>query len=240
MKYTNNFDYPEAYVLAVTNDPYNKGDAEFSATGLIKPPRIVALSEKHKDELEMDVDDRAFALWGQIGHVLLERAAPKNKITEKRFFFQVDGVKLSAQVDSLCLIDSDLEDYKFTAGYGFYVGQEPKLEWVQQLNIQLEAIRQNGLDAKNLRIWGLIRDWRPGEKKRIPGYPNKLGFHNIPVMPRTECVNMIRLMIKNHRAARLELPLCSEEERWRGKRCPSYCEVAKFCTQYKGATNGRS
>src|SRR5665213_939830 len=160
-KITNKNEYPESVVLAISNDKYDKGDCEFSATGLITPPRIRVLREKHADEIEVDVDDQLFMLYGKMGHTLLEYAN-KNQLVEKRFFGLIDGVRISAQIDSLSLEpDGTLIDWKFTSVYGFKHGQPVKDEWVVQMNIQLELLRQNGLDAQRMQIWGLLRDWRP-------------------------------------------------------------------------------
>lgn len=241
----NKFDYPEAVLKAIENDPYSRGDSEFSATSLLEPPRKAVLRERHKAEVEaeMDVDDRIFILYGQLGHSLLERAGrgigPKH-VVEERFFGEIDGTRISAQIDSLDLeSDGTLVDYKFTTVYGFRRDEKPKSDWTKQMNIQLELLRQNGLDAKKMKIWGMLRDWRPKEWRKEPGsYPNKLGFHDIPIAPRDRTVRFISRTIKAHLDARVTLPLCSDEDRWAKKhdafaRCHSYCEVKQFCSQYQ-------
>lgn len=234
MKITNKYGYPEEFILAITEDSYDKGDSEYSATGLIKPPRIVALEERHDHEMEIDVDDRVFILYGHLGHALLERAGKKlkNRINEVRYFGEIDGIKISAQVDSLSLVDGVLRDWKFTTVYGFKVGTSPKDDWIQQMNIQLELLRQNNLDANKLQIWGLLRDWRPMESKKQQGYPTKLGWHDIEIYPREKTRAMISKMIMAHRSAKITIPLCSKEENWSGRRCDGYCDVNKYCSQY--------
>ncbi len=238
MKITNKYGYPSAIVKAVENDSYSKGDSDFSITGLIQPPRIRRLTELHKDELEEDVDDCIFRLYGHMGHTLLERADSGHslfKIIEKRYFAEIDGVKISAQIDSLSLdMDGLLIDWKVTSVYGFRVGEEPKPEWVQQMNGQLWLLKQNGIDGvKRMQIWGLLRDWRPAEKRRSVGYPNKLGFHDIPVWPEPETRAWISERINVHKKADNEIPLCSDEDNWKGRRCDGYCAVSKFCKQYQ-------
>lgn len=233
MKLTNKFNYPEAVELAIKNDPYSRGDSEFTPTSLNEPPRITQLKKQHDSELVLDVDDRIFILYGQIGHLVLERAN-KNNLVEKRFFGVIDGHKISAQIDSLCLDDEGtLMDYKFTTVYGFKKGTEPKGEWCLQMNIQLELLRQNGMDAKRLRVCGLLRDWRPGEAKKEKGYPNKIAYHEIPIMPREDVVKMVSEMIKAHKDAEKVLPECTPSQTWNTNRCRGYCDVSKFCDQWK-------
>lgn len=235
MKLTNKYGYPQALERAIMADPYNRGDSEFSATSLLKPARISALEALHKDELTADIDERMFILYGQIVHVILERSglALGKAVVEKRFFGTIDDVKISAQIDTLSLdADGTLTDFKFTSVFGFKPYAPIKEEYVQQLNIQLELLRQNGLDAKKLQICGLLRDWRPGEAKK-GNYPNKVATINIPIWPRDKTIKYISGRIKEHRAAVNVLPDCSATDHWGWKRCQDYCQVAKFCTQYQ-------
>lgn len=240
----NRYGYPEAVVRAIENDPYSKGDCEFSATGLLEPPRKAVLKQRHKQEIEdaMDVDDRIFILYGQLGHSILERAGKgiKSQIVEERYFGDINGTRISAQIDTLDIEeDGTLVDYKFTTVYGFKKDTKPKDDWIRQMNIQLEMLRQNGLDAKRMRIWGMLRDWRPAELRKDPAiYPMKMSYHDIPMAPRERTVKFISERIALHKQALINLPLCSKEDRWANKydaynRCHNYCEAAPFCSQYQ-------
>lgn len=214
MKLTNKKNLPQAIVDAVSNDPYTMGKADFSVTGLLKPPRMKALERKHWNELEEDVADRLWALYGQIAHGVLERANELD-LVEKRFFAEFDGKVLSGQIDTLSLNGGVLSDFKFTTAWGFKGNQEPKIEWVQQLNMQLELLRQNGKDAKKLQIIGLLRDWSPSQADKDPSYPQcQIMIHEIPMWPREKTQKFIKERIKAHQEARDSLPLCSKEDRW--------------------------
>lgn len=239
-KFTNKFEYPLAVVMAVLNDTYDRGDCEFSATGLLEPPRIRVLKERHKDEITLDIDDRVFILYGKMGHSILEmagRGIGKGHV-ETRYFGDVGGTRISAQIDSLDLEeDGTLTDYKFTTVYGFKDNAKPKDDWIKQMNIQLELLRQNGLDAKRLRIWGMLRDWRPRESMdaRFKGkkYPSKIDYHEIPMADRPRTVAMIQRTIDAHHEAKVTLPECTSDENWNGNRCSGYCDVSEFCEQYQ-------
>lgn len=240
-RFTNKFGYPLAAVHAVLNDTYTRGDSEFSATTLISPPRIEALKEKHKNDIVLDIDDRIFILYGKMGHQLLEtygRGIGKGRV-EQRFFGEIDGTRISAQIDSLDLEDDGtLTDYKFTTVFGFKQAQKPKDDWIKQMNIQLELLRQNDLDAERMRIWGMLRDWRPAEKRKERGYPEKMAFHSIPMAERSRTQDMIKRSIEKHRQAKERLPLCTEDENWSGRRCEGYCDVSDFCEQYQKRRKG--
>lgn len=241
----NKSNLPSPIVRAVTNDPYTKGDSEFSATGLLKPPRISALLKVHEHEIEVDVLDRLFALYGQIGHTILERAgSPLGEITETRLFGVIDNTKISAQIDSLSLEeDGTLIDWKFTTVYKFMKKKPAEPDWVMQMNIQLEMLRQNDLGhlVKRMRIYGLLRDWRPKEKALQKDYPDKIAFHEIPIHPQESVREFIKVRIQKHRQAQSELPQCSPFDNWSWRRCSQYCEVNKFCSQWldhKGEKDG--
>lgn len=246
MKLTNRLGLPKAIYNAVAADPYNKGAADFSITELIAPARQRALMLKHKDELEEDVSDRLWSLYGQLMHSMLERAA-ENSITEKRLFgtFALTSILgnttsfvVSGAFDTLCLESGTLSDYKFTTSWSFMANKPPKEEWVQQLNMQLELLRMNDMDATSLEIIGCLRDWQLSKFKENKNYPKtQMAKHEIPIWPRDKTQMFIRKRMSEHLKARKILPRCSSEETWGRKRCIDYCSVNNFCTQFKGEDN---
>ena len=70
---TNNWRAPDAFVKAIEGDPYSKGDADFSATELLKPPQIVRLYNEHEDTVTTDVRDEWWKLLGKGVHAILEQ-----------------------------------------------------------------------------------------------------------------------------------------------------------------------
>lgn len=214
MKFTNRSGLPDALLRAIANDPYDKGDAEFSITELLSPARQSALKLAHKHEIEEDAEERLWSLYGQIAHTILERANV-NGIAEKRYFADIDGTRISGQVDTLDLDGGVLSDWKFTTSWGFNVGTPPKPEWVAQLNMQRWLLRQNGLDAKSLQIVGLLRDHSKLEAKRAANYPQQpVVVLPIPMWEENETKAFIAKRVAAHRAARAELPECTPEETW--------------------------
>lgn len=220
MNITNKYGLPDALVRAVTNDPYTKGDCEFSVTELLAPARQRALMQTHKDEITEDVADRLFSLYGQIAHLILERANVVD-LAEKRFFGTIGDATVSGQVDNLQIVNESLIDWKFTSAAGFYAGKAPKPEWVAQLNFQLELLRQNGLDAKTLQIGGLLRDYSKAATERSKDYPPApVVLMPIPLWPREQTVAVMQARVNAHREAREGLlPACTPEERWERPGC---------------------
>lgn len=235
MKLTNNKNYPDAILKAISNDPYNKGECDFSVTELLKPPRQRALQIQHKDEIEEDVESRLYALYGQITHLILERANVKD-LAEERLFGKIGEYTVSGQIDSLTIEEGTLLDFKFTTAWGFMKNRPPKPEYVAQLNMQLELLRQNGLDASKLEIIGLLRDHQKSKAKTDKNYPQEpIARQVIEIWPREQTVLFMQERIEAHKNAEKELPKCNAEMTWGGRRCQDYCSAVKFCTQYQKA-----
>lgn len=214
MNITNKHGLPEAIVRAVQNDSYSKGDADFSATELLQPPRVRALKKRHEHEIEEDASDRIWALLGQAVHVICERGNTTD-VAEKRFFAKFDGYTVSAQIDSLGLKSGLLTDYKVSTVYKFKPDAEPDPDFVAQLNIQLEILRKNGLDATGLQIVGILRDWSKNKARTERNYPERnVVTQEIPIWSREKTQSFIRMRIALHKAAEIELPECSTDERW--------------------------
>lgn len=211
MRLTNNARLPDAIFQAVAADPYSRGDADISVTGLISPPRKVALEAAHAGELVEDASDRIWSLLGQSIHTILERANRKG-IAERRLSITVEGWKISGGMD---LYDEDgvLVDYKTTSAWSCKGGV--KDEWTHQLNIYAEILRANGHPVKGLRIVAILRDWSKLEARRDPQYPQSQVISSpVELWPAERAQKFIRERVILHQQARVSLPLCTPEERW--------------------------
>lgn len=239
MKLTNKYHIPEAIVRAIENDPYSKGDADFSVTELIKPSRIVALERKYKDEIVEDASDRIYSLYGQIAHGILERAGDSvTELVEKRLFVGFDDVIVSGQIDTLTYKSGVLTDYKFTTTYKFMANKAVPPEFESQLNMQRYLLKLASIEVNQLQIVGLLRDWSIREASRRTDYPQfQIAVMPIPLWPHEFTCGYIMGRIRSHRAAiaftsQETLAQCTPDEHWNYKRCQSYCSVSKWCNQY--------
>ena len=231
---TNNKGFPDALVRAVENDSYSKGMADRSVTGLLAPPRQAALIDIYGDEVTEDVSERTFALYGQLVHLLLERAGEqsRNAINEERLFTEVGGWTISGQTDTITLTEEEgwaVSDYKFVTAYKFkreYTGELliPE-EYEQQLNMYAYLLRENGFKVDGLKIVAIYRDWSKLEAKRDKNYP-QLGAetHDIPLWSEDKAKAFIEERVRLHQDAMFlgnkyaeaasNLPECTDEERW--------------------------
>jgi hypothetical protein len=231
MPITNQFGAPEQFVRALQNDGYSKGDADFSATGLLRPPQMARLEREHEDKLSTDVSDMIFALLGTGVHSLLEGCAPEGSLVEKRWFADMNGYTVSGAID--LYKDGHVMDYKVT---GTYSTQVVKPEWEQQLNIYAWLLRQNDMPIKSLTICAICRDWSQTQVKRRKNYPQSpIVTIDIPLWLPEAAEQFVQERIDYHTSD--HVPDCTDEERWaraNGQyiRCENYCSVADFCPQH--------
>lgn len=216
MKITNNANLPAPLVRAIQMDPYDSSSVDYSTTTLIKPPRIVALERHHKAELIEDASDRIWALMGQLGHLVLERAG-MGELVERRFTAERMGKKIGGQVD-LWLRDGSnqvgtLIDYKFTSQWSVKDGVKP--EWEQQMNVNALLCRENGVEVKEAQIVAIYRDWSVGEARRNKDYPQQqVQVWPVKLWSEAEQEAWVCHRIHMHLDATKELPECTPMERW--------------------------
>jgi len=226
MVITNNAGYPEALVKAVENDSYSKGEGvDRSVTGLLAPPRQAALKEIHGHEIVEDVSDRTYALYGQLVHLLLERAGEqsRNAINEQRLYTEVNGWKISGQTDTLTLTEDQrswiISDFKFVTSYRFKRSYSGELvipeDYEQQLNMYAYLLRENGFKVDGLKIVAIYRDWSKLEAKRDKNYP-QLGAetHEVPLWSEERAKGFMEERVRLHQDAENDLPECTDDERW--------------------------
>lgn len=214
VRFTNHAFLPQPIFDAVTNDPYDKGDADYSITGLMQPPRISALTERHKDEISEDASERIWSLIGQSIHGILERAE-RTALAEVRLYASLDGVKISGKYDRFVILDKCLQDYKVTSVYR--VMRETPIHFTAQQNAYLYLLRKNGYEALSTQLIYILRDWHKPTARRDRGDypPYQIVVKDVEVWSEAKTEAMLRERIALQLAARKELPLCDDEDRWK-------------------------
>ena len=185
-----------------------------SVTGLLKPPRMVALEANHGHELVEDASDRIWSLLGQAVHTILERAN-RTAIAERRLSMEIEGWKISGGMD-LYEENGVLTDYKVTTAWKLLGGSLE--EWAEQLNCYAELLRHNGDQVSKLQVVAILRDWSKLESKRNSKYPQSQVVNvDIPMWDPEKALAFMKDRVLLHQQARISLPECSEQERWAKK-----------------------
>ena len=221
MRFSNDFGIPEELIRAMRQDTYSRGNADISATGLIRPVQMAVLEKRHHDDIVVDARDEIWKLFGKATHHIIDQAnaGKDDRTREKRLFAKIAGWTVSGAVDLLNEEDGELDDYKVTST--FAIGQD-KPEWEQQLNIYAWLWRvARGVVVKQLRIIAILRDWRRAEAERNSEYPQA------PVVPIPielwsfeKQRQFVHTRVLMHQTAQLldeaehPLPECTDEDRW--------------------------
>ena len=216
MKFTNKYNLPQTVFDVLAKDGYKAGNDDYSATSLLKSPRQLLLYRRHFHQIEEDVSDRVWSIFGQAAHNILEKHGNDTSLTEERLYTEVLGRKLSGQVDHYH--EGVITDYKVTSVWS--IVYKSKIEdWTAQLNIYAYLFRKNGYDVRRLQIVAVLRDWSETEKLRSRDYPEA----PIVVIPITlwdiedqelSITSKIKEFIEAESLTDDELPYCTPEERW--------------------------
>jgi hypothetical protein len=223
MKLTNKFGIPETFVNVLKRPTYSKGAAHLSVTQLINSPKIVALVKKFEDELEQDVSDMVWSIFGSAIHNILEHGKDENHLVEERIHSMVDGWKISGAVDLQVVDDQggiSIRDYKTTSVWAV---MNEKIEWEQQLNIYawlVDTVKED-FHVTDLGIVAIIRDWSRRDAARNPDYP-QAPVKELPIKlwPYEERKEFVQSRITSHSACEFametgeDLPPCTPEEMW--------------------------
>jgi hypothetical protein len=223
MKLTNKHNIPETFLNVLKRPTYSKGKAHLSATQLLNSPKIVALTKKFEDELETDVADMVWSIFGTAVHGVLEHGKADNHIVEERLHATLEGWRISGAVDLQILDEMGgiaIRDYKTTSAWAV---MNEKIDWENQLNIYAWLVETAKHDhhVSNLGIVAIIRDWSRREATRNPDYP-QAPIKEVPIKlwPYQDREEYIARRLALHSACEFametdeDLPPCTPDEMW--------------------------
>jgi hypothetical protein len=220
LKITNNNKLPSVLVKAIKNSQreYDNGGSNLSASSATIPPRQYWLKKRHDAEIEVDAQDLIWSFVGTSLHYTAEMAAKgeKNIIAEVRYFKEILGWKISAQIDNYDTKTETLTDFKISSVYSM-IGA-PKPEYVVQLSIQAMLMKDHGYDVKKAQLCVIGRDWMAAKagqndypKHQVKLMPAKIMSYNETM---SYLVERISILQSHENTPDDELPLCTAEERW--------------------------
>ncbi len=215
MKITNILNLPQPIYDAIVNKPYTKGQADYSITQLAKPPRATALESQHYDELEQDVSDMIWSLIGTCAHEILDRAEAE-AIPRDRMYMKLQGKTISGANDRFIVKDGLLQDYKVTSVWKAKKGMDK--DWTAQLNGYVMLLKHAGYEVRKAQIVAILRDWSKPEAAINFNYPpHQIMILDAPIWPFERTTDYFCNRIMEHELAKKHLPLCTDEERWKGE-----------------------
>lgn len=220
MKITNNMNLPNALVKAVTTEKHNKPNC-ISATSLLQGAKQFVLSDRHWEEMEDDVSNRIWAVFGTAVHSLLQDCN-KDDFAEERFECEVDGKTITGQVDLYNMKDEEINDYK-TASVWKIVKHDFS-DWKKQGLVYSWLLKQSGLNVRKCRFIAMLKDWSQTKAKTDAGYPQSPVFvyeYDVTKGELEEIEQFIKNKVEEIKEAEKmiddDIPPCSPSERWQSE-----------------------
>ena len=219
MKITNKMGLPQAFVEMATSD-YVYEPNEYRVTSLLKGIRETILERRYSKEIEQDVSDMIWLLFGTAVHGVLEHHKEgENEIKETRLKIPIGDYILSGQFDLYNANTKTITDYKTASVWKIIYGNFE--DWHRQLLIYAHMMRSIGFEVEKGEIVALLKDHSKRDAKQKADYPQ------LPVKKITFKFNeqdfddikdwLSKKFAEIAEAEKLpddELPLCSPEERY--------------------------
>lgn len=234
---TGEWDYPMPVIrwLAKQHDDhgarYGFKKLGFSVTELVAPTQVTMLKRRH--DVYVQPDEGIKSALGTLMHYAIEMATPSNDtgvLREHKMVRELGGVEIGGTADLINYNHGS--DYKLTSkwsvkkmlDHGVRAGS-PDYFWQGNIYSWLYG------GAASWELVLVTRDHDSRTKHR------PIEVVEVPLLPAAEVEAYIWGRVAElTRAQNLpdsQLPNCTDEDNWQGRRCAGYCEGAAFCHQFR-------
>lgn len=202
---TNEYRIPKIYADAIVGEPQEPRPANrYSATKLIGSVRQGVLGET--EESYEDVSDLFPAFLGTAIHYYLEHHIPGNN--ELHLEAKIGENTITGKIDSWDEATGTITDYKVRKCHN-----DDFKEAFLQLRIYAWLLLKNGMKARTGRVVAIRKDW---SKMRNPTQPPIETYEfSLSSFGPNDMEEWIANRIAEFEKARVELPDCTEEEKWK-------------------------
>lgn len=216
---TNKLNLPEPLVDMAQRD-YIFEPNEYRVTSLLKGIRETILERRHFNEIEQDVSDMIWLLFGTAVHNVLEsHQEGEHEFKEERIKIPIGDYILSGQFDLYNAKTKTITDYKTCSIWKVIFGDYQ--DWRKQLLIYAYMLQHIGFPVEKAEVIALMKDHSKTQAKRKADYPKepvkKIAF-TFTDNDFSEIHDWLhQKFYKIHQAEQLpddKLPLCTQEERF--------------------------
>jgi hypothetical protein len=167
---TNELGLPQPFVDAATSD-YKPTDKRYSVTRVLGGTCEAVLLRRHADELDGDVSDMVWAIFGSAVHQILQNAKETDEQLKENWLAvdMGDGYTLSGIFDLYDDSTGTVTDYKTTSVWKVIYGETE--DWRLQTLAYCWMLRKTGFDAHRGEIVALIKDFSKRDAATKDGYP---------------------------------------------------------------------
>jgi len=224
MDRTNKHNLPERWVRALggLEQRPRRPRYRYGVTELVDAPLVRQLRIRHHDEIQEDVSDFLWAMYGQGVHGAMEDSADPNTLTEEKLTIsrQYNGIECTlVGVPDHYNSEEHSADYKTSKAFYMIYDPQGKPEHRNQLHVYRLMLHEHGFDVKSQSLDVLCRDWDARRAAKEDDYP-RLALNIIPVDVKP--VEWIEDYVQKRLALHVEaesldiedVPQCTPGERW--------------------------
>ena len=218
MKITNKLNLPDMLQRAVERE-YTYRDKRYSITSLLDPDRVLMLKRRHNDEIEQDVSECIWMLFGTVTHYALETGIECREgeyVEEHLEYTFPSGYTLSGIIDH---VEDYIDDYKTTSVWTVIYGSNNE-HWKKQLQMGAYLhYKEHGNWINKGRIIAILKDFNKKDSLTKDNYPKlPVQVINFDLGTPEEVEEWIVKRFKRieylEKLSDLDLPLCNMEERF--------------------------
>ncbi len=217
---TNKHDLPQQFVELAKSD-YKYKPKQYSVTALLKGTREIVLQRRHHEEIEMDVSEMVWMLFGQAVHSMLEKEKESDtELKEEYLIAEVsDGYKLSGMFDLYDAETQMITDYK-TASVWKIMHKDFE-DWRKQGLMYAWLLKQAGFSPNSFRVVAFLKDHSKSKAQRDAQYPDLPVYTDIFQYSQEDFAEIEAFIYQKFKEIKLaeslpdeKLPMCTPEERW--------------------------
>jgi len=176
---TNKLNLPQAFV-EMANKEYTPKPKRYSVTALLKGTREAILEKRYYNEIEQDVSDMIWLLFGSAAHLILEQQQESDhEIKETKLAIEIGDYTVSGIFDLYNDKTKTITDYKTCSVWKVVYGDYS--EWRLQLLLYAWMMKQIGFDVQRGEIVAIMKDHTKSKAKYDKNYPQlpvqKITFH---------------------------------------------------------------
>lgn len=219
MRITNKLGLPEAFVKMAETD-YQYKEKQYSVTSLLRGIRETILLRRYHNNIEQDVSDMIWLLFGTAVHNILEHQEEgKHELKEENLKIKIGDYTLSGRFDLYNAKTKTVTDYKTCSVWKMIFGDFA--DWRKQLLIYTYMLKKTGFEVDKGEVVAIMKDHSKARAKFEKDYP-KLPVRRIKFRFTEKDFEEIEQWLHERfaeiaEAEKLpddELPLCTQKERF--------------------------
>ena len=219
MKITNKLNLPKPFVDAVTSE-YQYKPKRYSVTALLKGTCQTILERRHTDEIECDVSDMIWMVFGSAVHKIMEQSKEtENQLKENWLSVDVNGYELSGIFDLYDDKEKKVTDYKTATVWK--VIHDDWEDYRKQLLMYAWMLRKIGFECDKGEIVAMLKDHSKSKAQfdysypQYPVYVKSFKFSEKDFEEIEKFILMKFIDISDEEEKHdWELTPCNAEERW--------------------------